>query len=147
VEKVAPLLVERLSGTHLSEFWGRAYCRMMDHTGIARLLYEDHLGGWHVTNPDRNYVPPVCSVCNESLWLVIQLECGTATNHYGPARLTPSRPISRSTNDRRSGVPVIAVTTLWASLMRSGTLRGSLRVTTARLIRFGVVMEPHWLGR
>jgi hypothetical protein len=39
VEKVAPTLVERLSGTDLREFWGRAYCRMMDHTGIARLLY------------------------------------------------------------------------------------------------------------
>jgi hypothetical protein len=44
-------------------------------------------------------------------------------------------------------LPVIAVTIAWASLMSSGTLRGSLRVTTARLIRFGVLMEPHLLGR
>ena len=30
---------------------------------------------------------------------------------------------------------------------RVRTLRGSFRVAIARLIRFGVLMEPHWLGR
>jgi hypothetical protein len=41
----------------------------------------------------------------------------------------------------------IAVTMACASLIKSGTFFGSFRVTMARLIPFGVLMRPRWLGR
>ena len=75
-EWVVPALVAQLTDAHPHEYWGRAYSKMMEQTGMGRLLYEEHLGGWHVTNPDRNYLPPPCPACGERPPLVVQTDCG-----------------------------------------------------------------------
>ena len=50
--------------------------KWMKEQGWSSRLYDDHLGGWHVTNWDRQTTPPDCKNCSKQLQLVISIESG-----------------------------------------------------------------------
>jgi hypothetical protein len=76
-EQLGSDTLARLDGLTLSEPWRRVYFRLC--SGRFRgLLYDDHLGGWHATNPDRQVMPSRCGTCDGHLEVVAQLECGDA---------------------------------------------------------------------
>lgn len=75
VGEVAPSLVSKLEALELTTPWQRTNFQIVQE-GFSSRLYEDHIGGWHVTNPDRGIVPSACPDCGAYRHLVIQLEWG-----------------------------------------------------------------------
>ena len=80
VETLIPELGSRLVAAKLHEIWKWVYWRATKENGMQARLYDDHLGGWWMTNSDRLYMPPSCSACARIPSLVAQLEAGDG-NH------------------------------------------------------------------
>lgn len=65
---------EAIAALQLRAPWQRVYNRVVSAEGTQKLLFEDHLGGWHQSYFDRQYMPPPCPRCGTVPRLIAQLE-------------------------------------------------------------------------
>ena len=81
-------LLDSIAVMHDLEIDDQCY-KWMQEQGWSSRVYEDHLGGWHATNWDREIVPLDCKDCSDQLQLVSSFEWGDGNRSLWACPLHP----------------------------------------------------------
>ena len=76
LELIAPEQWHALPELPLQAPWGQVVKAVTCDENGYYPGYDDHFGGWHITNWDRQMLPPPCPDCDQMPQLVVQLEWG-----------------------------------------------------------------------